>query len=223
VIVRGVFRIRAIDVLDRLLQRHELLDNLLKILVRVFVFGSRQVPSLRVDAVVDHQAPQRASLGGGVVDELDVFQTGEKQLLVDGGDDLVDHEIGGDEVQQAVGQGVQLNQVVVALDVALHPGIRHDRVPADAVEVGREGVWELLNEIDWLRPGLAQVEPSGRTDGREEIGTAHQQLAWYCEDLLVRGVAHDNVESVDGVCGGHVGGGRRVVEWLGGCRSEQKG
>ena len=100
VVLGSVVRIRAIDdVLDRLtLERHELLDDLLKVLVRVFGLLSRQTPGLGVDAVVDHQAPQRASLDGGGVDELDVVHTGEKQLFVDGGDDLVDDEIGGGEV-----------------------------------------------------------------------------------------------------------------------------
>jgi len=100
VVLGSVVRIRAIDdVLDRLtLERHELLDDLLKVLVRVFGLLSRQTPDLGVDAVVDHQAPQRASLDGGGVDELDVVHTGEKQLFVDGGDDLVDDEIGGGEV-----------------------------------------------------------------------------------------------------------------------------
>ena len=168
--------------------------------MRVFVLGSRQTHGFGVDGVVDHQAPQRASLDGGGVDQLDIFQTGEKQLLVNGGDDLVDDKVGGDEVQQAVGQSVQLDQEVVALDVALHPGIQDDLVPVDAVEVGHEGVWVLLTEIDRHQGGVVgHAHPSGRADGVEEIGTAHQQVAWYCEDLPVRGRSHDDVESLDGL------------------------
>ena len=198
VVAGSIVRIRAIDVPEKPLQRHELLNDLLEILVRVFALRSQQTSSLREDAVVDHQAPKRASLNGSSVDELDVFQTGQKHHLVDGGDDLVDYEIGGGEVQQAVSQSVQLDQGVVALDAALHPGTWGNRVPVDTMEVRHEGVWVFITEIDRPNVGVEDhMHPSRRADGVEEIGTAHQQVMWYCEHFLIRGRSYDNVEGLD--------------------------